>query len=113
MSHHFDCPDCGHALRIRSSHPLGETVRHIKYECLNAECGASFVAQSALLERLSMPSQPSASVTIPLSPHVNRERLRQLLTDAPRGEYRATTMAPPNGELFDSPAAGPPEPQPA
>lgn len=101
MSHHFDCPDCGHALRIRTSHPLGKTVRGLQYECMNPECGASFVARVSIETRLSLPAQPTAEVQIPLSKHINRARLRAVLADAPDGDYQPKTMSLPNGELFD------------
>lgn len=107
MSHHIDCPDCKGAMRIRTSYAMGETMRKLTYQCLNAECGASFVASITLDARLSLPAQPSTTVVIPLSASVNRARLRAVMDNAPEAEYRAATLPPVNGELFGE-GCGPP-----
>ncbi|MFV0679237.1 ogr/Delta-like zinc finger family protein [Ottowia sp.] len=106
MSHHIDCPDCGQPLRIRTSHKLGTTMRRLGYDCINVECGATFAATLMLDARLNVPARPSTSVVIPLSPHVNRGRIRAVLDTAPEGDYQPATMPPITAELFD--ACGPP-----
>ena len=112
MSHHVDRPDCAGDLRIRTSYAVGDTVRRLTYECMNEECGASFVATVSIDARLSLPAQPNTKVMIPLSRHVNRARLRALLDGAPEADYTPRTMPPQTGELFDA-ATGPPVPSPA
>lgn len=107
MSHHVDCPDCGAAMRIRTSYAVGQTMRRLTYECLNVECGASFAASITIDARLNMPAQPSTTVLIPVSPHVNRARIRALIDGSPEGDYAAQTMAMPNRELFDVPEPRP------
>lgn len=101
MSHHFPCPDCGADLRIRTSHQLGETMRRLTYQCLNVECGACFVAHVEIAARLNTPAQPSQSVLIPMSRHINRQRQRDVLALSPDdAAYVAQTLPPVNGELF-------------
>ena len=110
MSHHVDCPDCKGAMRIRTSYALGQTMRRLTYECLNVECGASFAASITLDARLNMPAQPSMTVVIPVSSHVNRARIRAVLDGAPETDYEPRSLPRPNGELFGAPesGAGPP-----
>lgn len=110
MSHHVDCPDCGTPLRIRSSYAVGQTMRKLTYDCLNAECGATFAASVMLDARLNMPARPSSTVMIPISSHVNRRLMRAMLDDAPEADYTPQTMMPITGELFDT-GRGPPPAQ--
>lgn len=110
MSHHVDCPDCKGAMRIRSSYAVGDTMRRLTYQCLNAECGASFAASITVDARLNMPSNPSTTVLIPISSHLSRARIRELMALAPVIDYVPRSLPPANGELFDA-RDGPPLPQ--
>lgn len=101
MSHHFPCPDCGADLRIRTSGQLAQTVRRLSYQCMNPECGACFSALVEIAARLNMPSQPSRTVLIPLSRHVDRQRQKDVLALSPEDRsYVPRTLPIPNGDLF-------------
>ncbi len=62
------CPHCASLATIRSSKPLGDTVREAKAQCNNVECAHTWIAR-IVAERTIAPSMtPKKGVYIPLSP---------------------------------------------
>ena len=61
------CPDCGHAVRVRNSTGLSALVRACYLQCLNLGCGATFKATYEITHRLSPPAVPNPSIHLPMA----------------------------------------------
>jgi hypothetical protein len=69
------CPHCGAPATIRKSAQLSKTCRETRCTCTNDECGCVFVATITPTRILSPSAIPAADVFIPLSSHINPERI--------------------------------------
>ncbi|NQZ32549.1 MAG: ogr/Delta-like zinc finger family protein [Oceanospirillaceae bacterium] len=61
------CPDCGHAVRVRNSTGLSALVRACYLQCLNLGCGATFKATTEITHRLSPPAIPNPAIHLPMA----------------------------------------------
>jgi hypothetical protein len=53
-------------------------MREITYQCIDAECGYTYVASLEIVRGLSPSGKPSQTVRVPMSQHI-RERVMQQL----------------------------------
>jgi hypothetical protein len=72
------CPHCKSRAVARSSQEKTETMREITYQCIDAECGYTYVAALEIVRGLSPSGKPSQTVRVPMSQHI-RERVMQQL----------------------------------
>jgi hypothetical protein len=72
------CPHCKERAVARSSQEKTETLREITYQCLDPECGYTYVASLEIVRGLSPSGKPSTTVRVPMSQHI-RERVMQQL----------------------------------
>jgi len=100
------CPHCKDMAYTRTSEQLTTTSRWTIFVCRNPECGCTFKAVTEINCMLSPSATPDPSVVIPLSSHVQRGLLSQLLQTMPTRQH--TRLSPPvTGDLFDAlPATG-------
>lgn len=91
------CPHCGAPAVVRTSEQLTALLRKSWHRCKNRACGHSFASFTEIRYTLSPSATPRPGVALPLSRHVQRKALHQLLRAAPVGK----DPSPP-------PAAGPP-----
>lgn len=91
------CPHCAAPARVRTSEQLSPLVRKSWHWCSNPACGHSFVTFTEIQCTLSPPAIPRPGVVLPLSHHIARRDLRDLLRVAPVWQ-----------EPTPPPAAGPP-----
>lgn len=70
------CPHCGARCIARSSYEKTSTMREIHYQCLDVECGYTYVAALEIVRGLSPSGKPNQDVRVPMSPHA-RERVMQ------------------------------------
>lgn len=73
------CPHCRSRATARTSSELSPLFREITFTCRNHECGHVFVAGLEVLRTLSPSAIPDPGVRIPLSPHVRRQAIADLL----------------------------------
>lgn len=72
------CPHCESRAIARSSRELSITMREIVYQCLDVECGHTYVAQLEVVRTLSPSAKPKPAVRLPISPHVRQRVMEQL-----------------------------------
>jgi hypothetical protein len=49
----FPCPCCAQRTRLRSSEGISHTLRSLKYQCQNVECGHTFEAHLIFIRTIS------------------------------------------------------------
>jgi hypothetical protein len=54
--------------RARTSKPLSATMREISYQCVDPECGHTFVAQLEVVRTISPSAKPNKDIRLPISP---------------------------------------------
>lgn len=91
------CPHCGAPAVARTSEQMSPLLRKSWHWCKNRACGHRFASFTEIRYTLSPPAMPRPGVVLPLSRHVQRAALHDLLRSAPVGQ----DPTPP-------PAAGPP-----
>ena len=72
------CPHCKSRAVARSSQEKTETMREITYQCIDVECGYTYVASLEVVRGLSPSGKPSQTVRVPMSQHI-RDRVMQQL----------------------------------
>lgn len=78
MSITIRCPHCNGRSIARSSRELSGTMREIFFQCLDVECGHTYVAQLEIVRTLSPSGKPNSAVRVPMSPHVHKRVMEQL-----------------------------------
>lgn len=101
MAIQMHCPHCGAWAVARSSNVLTTTSRDLFYQCTNVECGHTFRAVLEINCTLSPSAIPNPAVVIPLSKHVRRGLLGELMQRAPQGDY-APSLIGTTGDLFSA-----------
>lgn len=81
------CPHCRHVAVARSSNVLTSTSRDLFYQCTNVDCGHTFRAVLEVNCTISPSAMPDPRVIIPLSKHVRRAMLAELMARAPGADY--------------------------
>lgn len=99
-SNRLECPHCAWPAVIRSSTKMSTLTREATYWCTNVECGHTFTALTEIVRTLSPSATPNPSVSLPLSSHVRRTVLRDVLEHAPSSEYEARQTSPVTLDLF-------------
>ncbi len=61
------CPHCGEIATVRTSQPLGDTVREVRAQCNNLECAHTWVANIVAVRTIAPSMTPKPGVYIPLS----------------------------------------------
>ncbi|ECV5707818.1 ogr/Delta-like zinc finger family protein [Salmonella enterica subsp. enterica] len=64
------CPHCDGKAIARSSRELSPTLRQISYQCIDPECGHTYLAHLEIVRTLSPSAKPNAAITLPYSPHI-------------------------------------------
>ena len=100
------CPHCEAQSEIRTGKVLTPTMRETLYQCVNVECGHTFVAVTEIVRTLSPSATPNPAVNLPLSTHVRRDMMRVVLDNAGEADHEAQYTRPITGDLFagDKPA---------
>jgi hypothetical protein len=70
------CPHCHSRAVARSSRELSLTLREIVYMCIDPECGHTYVANLEIVRTLSPSATPNLAVKLPLSPHIDPQKLQ-------------------------------------
>lgn len=70
------CPHCDSRAIARSSRALSITLREIVYMCIDPECGHTYVANLEIVRTLSPSATPNLAVKLPLSPHIDPQKLQ-------------------------------------
>lgn len=79
------CPHCGENTTIRKTKQLTSTCREITCHCNNEKCGCVFVAEISPVRILSPSAIPDPTVFIPLSQHIDINRIQgDLFKSVPR-----------------------------
>ncbi|MGB6054487.1 MAG: ogr/Delta-like zinc finger family protein [Burkholderiaceae bacterium] len=76
------CPHCRQLAPVRTSHDLSLTMREIVFTCRNHLCGHVWVAVLEDVRTLSPSAVPNLSVKLPLSPHIDQQKLQLSLFPA-------------------------------
>ncbi|AVS66624.1 transcriptional regulator [Paracidovorax avenae] len=99
------CPHCGTWARCRDSLQLTDTSRQSTHQCMNVECGHTFVAVSTINHTLSPSAMPNPRVILPLSSHIRRPVLAHQLAAMPSAEHQPTSTAARamTRDLFEAP----------
>lgn len=103
------CPHCKSWARCRDSLQLTATARQSMHQCMNVECGHTFVVVSTINHTLSPSAMPDPRVILPLSSHIRRPLLAQQIAAMPTAEHTPISAAARamTRDLFEaSPAAG-------
>lgn len=61
----INCPDCGGRAIVRDSQPITDTVRELRLNCANDDCGCSFVSQLSVIRLLRRGARPNPEIHIP------------------------------------------------
>lgn len=72
------CPHCDAGATARSSRQLSKTLREIVYQCVDPECGHTYVANLEAVRTLSPSAKPRTEVRLPISPAVLHRVMQQL-----------------------------------
>lgn len=98
------CPHCRSVAIARSSNVLTSTSRDLFYQCSNVDCGHTFRAVLEVNCTISPSAMPDPRVIIPLSKHVRRTMLTELMARAPGADY-APSQRGQTYDLFDEPSS--------
>lgn len=72
------CPHCQSRAVARSSQEKTATMREITYQCIDVECGYTYVASLEVVRGLSPSGKPSETVRVPMSQHIRERVMHQL-----------------------------------
>lgn len=86
MKHTIVCPHCDAPAVTRTSEQMSPLLRKSWHWCQNRECGHRFASFTEIRYTLSPPATPRPGVALPLSRHVQRAALQELLLSAPVGQ---------------------------
>jgi hypothetical protein len=101
----ISCPHCKDLGTIRSTERLSPTVSQHYVICSNKECGHTWRATTVADMTLSLSSTPDPTVSLPLSTHVRRAVLAQVIRCAAEADYTPRSTPPATLDLF--PHSGP------
>lgn len=73
------CPHCKSRATARSSQEKTETMREITYQCIDVECGYTYVASLEVVRGLSPSGKPNQAVHVPMSQHIRDRVMQQML----------------------------------
>jgi hypothetical protein len=59
------CPHCDSKAVARSSKALSATLREIFYQCVDPECGHTYVANLEIVRTLSPSAKPNSAISLP------------------------------------------------
>lgn len=59
------CPHCGERSIVRDSVAVTDMVRELRLNCMNDECGHTFVAQLSIVRTIRPAARPKLSVNLP------------------------------------------------
>lgn len=96
----FPCPMCKTSCEIRTSYMPSDTMRESFYQCVNVECGCTFVFTGEISRLLNPGATPNPKVNIPLSTHVRRGMVRMVLDNAGEAAHEPRFTLPVTGDLF-------------
>jgi len=80
--HRVMCPHCEAVTTIQKTRQLSNVCREITCHCTNEFCGCVFVASITPVRVLSPSAIPDPTVFIPLSKHIDRDRMQSDLFKA-------------------------------
>lgn len=72
------CPHCRARTVARSSRELSSTMREIVYQCVDTDCGHTYVAQLEAVRTLSPSAKPNMDIRLPISQHVRARIMEQM-----------------------------------
>ncbi len=93
------CPHCRSVSIARSSNVLTVTSRDLFYQCSNVHCGHTFRAVLEVNCTLSPSATPDPRVIIPISKHVKRSFIGELMQRAPGSDFTPDLRGQ-TGDLF-------------
>ena len=72
------CPHCDSRSIARTSRQLSATLREIFFQCLDVECGHTYVANLEVVRTISPSAKPKTAIRLPISPHARQRVMEQL-----------------------------------
>ncbi len=73
------CPHCRSRANARTSKEMSLTMREITFVCKNLQCGHIWVATLEAARTLSPSAIPNLAVKLPMSRHIDPEKLQMSL----------------------------------
>jgi len=61
------CPFCGHKCQCIKSDQMTDALRHVRYQCTNANCGGLFLATIEMACIVIPSAYPNPAVSIPFA----------------------------------------------
>lgn len=102
----FACPHCKARAKGQKTKVMSALTMEVTYRCERLECGHVFVVVLEAVRTLSPPACPDPDVRLPLSEHVRRQDLQDMLTRPPVPVGNRLPKPPASSRMRADPHAG-------